>query len=243
MRLYFHPFGPEVSLRNPVTSKDAAKKTKDLASEYRMIKCRNLERLLNIGYYEPKGGWNKIKRWCETHTPDCKFATAMETLRRPLVNRAVESGNIGYNDIKLIAKSVYREYGLLDKHLLADPKFEENINKWYESTCPASRSHPFAPLPRRDFQQQWNHILSTSNRVLLVGIVAAPSESSETVSFLMAPILGADLTHCVMTNKGLEYSHTLCMFHLSWQLPRKRAESVGEWRKLADMFAGTAKDS
>ena len=40
---------------------------------------------------------------------------------------------------------------------------------------------------------------------------------------------------------GAECLHTLCMFHLSRQLPRRRAESVGEWRKLADMFAGAAR--
>ena len=83
-----------------------------------------------------------------------------------------------------------------------------------------------------------------------MGMVAAPSESSEAVSFLMAPI-PEQAPHCVMTMRGgnqkgldmcgVECLHALCMLHLSRQLPRRRTESVGEWRKLADMFAGAAR--
>ena len=151
-------------LQNPPTNKDAAGeqlplKIKDLTREYRIarsnrqrtgVASKSPECPLSIGYYESKGSWTKIKKWCEAHTPTCKFATAMKTLPRPLVNKAVkiaiQGGDIGYNDIKLIAKSVYGEYELddemrrvlknskyemLSKHSLTGPKFEENIERWY----------------------------------------------------------------------------------------------------------------
>ena len=151
-------------LQNPPTNKDAAReqlplKIKDLTREYRIarsnrqrtgVASESPECPLNIGYYESKGSWTKIKKWCKAHAPTCKFATAMKTLPRPLVNKAVkiaiQGGDIGYNDIKLIAKSVYGEYELddemrrvlknskyemLSKHSLTGPKFEENIERWY----------------------------------------------------------------------------------------------------------------
>ena len=247
-------------IQNPPTSKDAAKeqlllRIKDLTKEYRVVRsnkhrievgCKNSECTLNIGYYESKEGWIKIKKWCETHTTDCSFTTPMRTLPRPLVNRAVEiaveSGDIGYSDIKLIAKSVYGEYELddemrrvlknskyevLDRHSLTGPKFEGNIEKWYEGL--EGRGYT---VDRRDigggggavrilvphyeaiitafhsplfldgtFSSNGTTLIhasavTSSNRVLLVGIAVVPSESSEAVSFLMAPILRIGPTHC-----------------------------------------------
>ena len=91
-------------LQNPPTNKDAAGeqlplKIKDLTREYRIarsnrqrtgVACKSPECSLNIGYCESKGSWTKIKKWCEAHTPTCKFTTAMKTLPRPLVNKAVK---------------------------------------------------------------------------------------------------------------------------------------------------------
>ena len=86
------------------TNKDPAReqlllRIKDLTREYGIVRsnkqetevaCKNPGCSPNIGYYEPKGSWNKIKRWCEAHTPSCNFNTAMKTLPRPLVNKAVQ---------------------------------------------------------------------------------------------------------------------------------------------------------
>ena len=146
----------------------------------------------------------------------------MKTLPRPLVNKAVKmaiQGDIGYNDIKLIAKSVCGEYELDDemrrvlrnsKHSLTGPKFEENIERRHtmleggytvdrrEIECGRSAVRILVPHYETIVTAFHSPLFldgtfgsngTTSNRVLLVGIVAAPSESSEAVSFLMGPIL------------------------------------------------------
>ena len=94
--------------------------------------------------------------------------------------------------------------------------------------------------------------MTSSNVVQLVGTVVAPSECSEAASFLTSPILHTGPTHCVMADEGkaikksldmcgVECVHTLCMFHLLHQLPRKKVEGIVEWRRMADVFAGAAR--
>ena len=68
----------------------------------------------------------------------------------------------------------------------------------------------------------------------MIGIVVSPTECSEAVAFLMSPILKTGSAHCVMSDEGkaikkgldmcgIKYIHTLCSFHLSRQVPTKKA--------------------
>lgn len=304
-------------LESAPTTKDAAKeqlllKIKDLTKSYKIRKsstirieigCENPECSLNIGYYLSKEKWNKIRKWCETHIPDCPYSGSMKTLPRALVNKAVEiairDGDTGYHDIKSVAKNLYgkfelnddmrrvlknSKYTILNRNLLTGPKFEENIEMWYdeleaknykvakaetskgetmirilvpqyEAIATAFHSPLFLDGTFSCNNKTLIHVsaVTTSNRILMIGIVVSPTECSEAVTFLMSPILKTGPTHCVMTDEGkamkkgldmcrVKYIHTLCSFHLSRQVPTKKSgKKTKKNETLANVFIGAAR--